>query len=784
MRDDPASHVHRAHVVLALAAVSTVMFLGASGAQALTVKRQLGNLIQRVVSGPHGFAIYDLNRRGRLVLGEIIDYRRSVVILIDGTEHRYQTLSLSSAVARAQAQQRAALHISMEGVKLAAHPRERAIETSLTRTIRGIRTRAWLLRDLRGDVARAWYAGGPRPPAAIARLLAPLAPAGGASLAGRVALLVQKRLRGRWVTQVRSRSVRRGTRSAALRIPHGFRRGRVLPSVHRHHGGHAASTPATVSWGSSYYPVEGHQTVFAVYWGARFAHEPGTTGALNHALSQVIERGPYIDPLGQYGVHQGSFIGSSVQASNPPRAIGDTSALGFAVGLPMVSWAQSNGALGSWSRTGPDPLVVLFVPKESVVSGSGNGNNGYHSVVPVNTALLDPLGLIQLQIYPYAVVKVPPLTDPKAIDEATTTLSHETVEAATDPVPTSGWTDPSKSSLHPAQQGEIADICHEGTHSPWGDTTRLNGVAVATYWSQSAGSCLPESRPSVRIVSPSGGATVPMGRGVGLAGSASDPLDGPLSGSSLDWTEPAVGDLGHGSHVIAHLQPGVHHITLTATDSQGLTATAHLTITVVASPPTVRITDPAGGSSFGSDQTVLYQGSAHDPQDGTLSGSWLHWELLQSGLVVADLGTGSEVQYDITSQGDYTMRLTATDAEGLSSSSSIAVHIGPPSGNPSVTIDDPADGTSFYNSCSSPTDTVYFSGQATDPHDGSLYGSHLVWYDDYNGNHVEMGTGDTLDFPLAEPCGLVTYHTITLTATDSLGHSASYVIHITTGAPG
>ena len=40
------------------------------------------------------------------------------------------------------------------------------------------------------------------------------------------------------------------------------------------------------------------------------------------------------------------------------------------------------------------------------------------------------------------------------------------------------------------------------------------------------------------------------------------------------------GVLGQGSHLHVHLTPGTHHLTLTATDADGLHATASVTVTV------------------------------------------------------------------------------------------------------------------------------------------------------------------------------------------------------------
>ena len=73
---------------------------------------------------------------------------------------------------------------------------------------------------------------------------------------------------------------------------------------------------------------------------------------------------------------------------------------------------------------------------------------------------------------------------------------------------------------------------------------------------------------------------------VAIAGTGVDPEDGALSGGSLIWTSSRDGQIGTGSSFTKNdLSVGVHTITLTAVDSQGATAVASITITVVSGPP-------------------------------------------------------------------------------------------------------------------------------------------------------------------------------------------------------
>ena len=70
-----------------------------------------------------------------------------------------------------------------------------------------------------------------------------------------------------------------------------------------------------------------------------------------------------------------------------------------------------------------------------------------------------------------------------------------------------------------------------------------------------------------------------------LTGVAYDPEDGLLPAASLTWTSDRDGRLVPGRQVkMQSLSPGNHLLTLTVTDSQGHTATAHITKLVKQTP--------------------------------------------------------------------------------------------------------------------------------------------------------------------------------------------------------
>jgi hypothetical protein len=87
--------------------------------------------------------------------------------------------------------------------------------------------------------------------------------------------------------------------------------------------------------------------------------------------------------------------------------------------------------------------------------------------------------------------------------------------------------------------------------------------------------------PEVYLLSPEMGNSFAPGALVELDGQASDLEDGPLRDSALAWASDRQGSLGTGRHLtVATLLPGPHALTLTATDGDGMTAAAGVTIYV------------------------------------------------------------------------------------------------------------------------------------------------------------------------------------------------------------
>jgi YVTN family beta-propeller protein len=116
-----------------------------------------------------------------------------------------------------------------------------------------------------------------------------------------------------------------------------------------------------------------------------------------------------------------------------------------------------------------------------------------------------------------------------------------------------------------------------------GGTAQIRVVASDGVQSASADSppfVLADKPPQPQILDPADGAVVRVGQLVNLEGRADDPHDGVVIETSLVWSTPA-GTLGTGSKItIPDLPVGTHPITLTATNSLGLSAATTASVTV------------------------------------------------------------------------------------------------------------------------------------------------------------------------------------------------------------
>ena len=302
---------------------------------------------------------------------------------------------------------------------------------------------------------------------------------------------------------------------------------------------------------------------------------------------------------------------------------------------------------------------------------------------------------------------------------------------------------------------------------PTGTPNRLLNVSFI------AGGTTPVNQsPTAAISAPAAGASVVQGASVTFAGTGTDSEDGALTGASLVWTSSRDGQIGTGASLAkTTLTVGTHTITLTATDSKGAIGAATRTITVTApanQAPTAAITAPTNGASVVQGASVSFAGTGTDPETGALSGAALVWASSRDG----QLGTGASFATTALSVGTHTITLTAKDPQGATGTATRTLTVTAPVNQPpTASITAPATGTSVTQGTS-----ITFTGTGTDPDDGTLTGTSLVWASSRDG---QLGTGTSLS---TTTLSLGT-HAVTLTATDSKGATSTTTTSVTVTAP-
>ena len=142
--------------------------------------------------------------------------------------------------------------------------------------------------------------------------------------------------------------------------------------------------------------------------------------------------------------------------------------------------------------------------------------------------------------------------------------------------------------------------------------------------------------PQPRVLAPGNGVHVTLGQSINLEGAAQDPQDGTLADTHLAWSS-SQGPLGSGARLtVANLPLGSHVVTLTATDSLGLSATSSVTVIVDADPIALGPTLIVGPAQLG------WEVAAGDPT------------LQTADLEIGNRGSGT-LQFTISSDASWLM---------------------------------------------------------------------------------------------------------------------------------
>jgi glucose/arabinose dehydrogenase len=168
-----------------------------------------------------------------------------------------------------------------------------------------------------------------------------------------------------------------------------------------------------------------------------------------------------------------------------------------------------------------------------------------------------------------------------------------------------------------------------------------------------------------------------------------DPEGGPLT-YLWDFGDGTTSTLANPQRTFAASGVVSFPVTLTVTDNAGSTATDSIVVTLGSLPPTATITSPIDGTVVVPGQTVTYQGSATDPDEGALPQSALSWTVLlhhNEHVHLLQSGSGSGGSFDVVNHGvgtfSFEIILTATDSTGLTNTKRVFLPM-PPVGTPDV----------------------------------------------------------------------------------------------------
>jgi hypothetical protein len=747
------------------------------------------------------------------VLGVIIRYSDGQVFMLDPEHKQYSSLALQGAITQYEGELKA-LAQAQPSVKLPPPPGAKAPTgqvplkppratlraLALTTKIGPLTARAYLLSQ--GKLReRLWYSTGlPGPPAHIRTLLSQALGGSSSGLLGsalrahaaQIPLRIDEAKGRHWRTVLRTVRIRRRAPTARLlQVPPGYAK-HVPASAHPSRTAHAASVPAFpvrcgiavvtaagCTSGLTDGPVSDHPAIWAFYWGPHFAEHTDFVSSVNKGLEDMVGdqfAGPgsksFWGPLSQYGVGQGRLLGYEIITDKPASSVGTWNF--FEVEYFTFIHRFGSDAPNYWWRDSDEsPIFAVFVDESEVGS---SGWAGYHFFTPSEGILFS---FLVHPAIPWLIVKVPELASVtharessaylSSLNRTTERASHEFAEAATDPYPFLSWADPFKQPIW--ENGEIGDIC-EADSNPWGRATRteIRGTAVAPFWSNADNACMPEARPSAQLAYPTHAETYSWGANVTFIARAEDVYDGSVPDQNITWSDDKDQALGHGRiFSTSTLSPGVHHVKATVVDSQGgIRSTDAVTINVIVRPPDVKISEPADGASYGTDQFISFRGSAFDPAQGDLA-STATWSV--DGVAV---GTGATLlKFRVPTQGAHTVKLSATNSAGSSSSASITVNIGPATGKPSVQITAPENGSSWgFNEPIKFTAVAEALGGATVPESG------YVWADDKDG---ALRSGQTITHTLSGGTCVILEHHVTVTVTDSFSRTATDTITVNDG---
>ncbi|OZG73378.1 hypothetical protein BTA51_10135 [Hahella sp. CCB-MM4] len=178
--------------------------------------------------------------------------------------------------------------------------------------------------------------------------------------------------------------------------------------------------------------------------------------------------------------------------------------------------------------------------------------------------------------------------------------------------------------------------------------------------------------PIVSINAPESDSMLPRGSTIVLSGSAVDEEDGDLA-TSIEWRSDIDGLLGSGTNITTALSDGVHRITASVSDSEGIVGQSVITL-IMNDLPSITIASPTEGEWLMSG-SLYPSASVSDPEGDNLA-EQVKWYSDIDGY----LGQGSSPKvyltaYDQVDPTTHVLTAKVTDSLGGESERSISVQV-------------------------------------------------------------------------------------------------------------
>lgn len=284
--------------------------------------------------------------------------------------------------------------------------------------------------------------------------------------------------------------------------------------------------------------------------------------------------------------------------------------------------------------------------------------------------------------------------------------------------------------------------------------------------------------PSVSFVMPVDGDMFTEGDDLDVEVSASD-SDGSIIGVELffDGASQGVDNMMPYQFMVNNLAVGTYTLRAVATDDDGATSEAIITITVNADlpniPPSVSFVTPTDGQVFTVGDNLNVQVNASDT-DGNVVGVELFYDNISQGVETGPFNW----TINNLAEGSHTLVAYATDDDGASAQAMVAITVEVVNnGEPIVTISAPQDGQEFTAG-----DDLTVTASATD--DGSVSNIRLLLNDaTIRVIQGDTGTWDASTDPALANLAAGTYK-IQVAAVDNQGNIGDKTININVVEPG